>query len=184
MTQENDYSKDAKHPVGSGDTPVKYPVGSGDTPVKHPVGINDIKGVVAYYYALDPSELTTKTNRMKIVEPRQIAMYLSRALCSASYKKIALSFGINDHTTVIHAVRKINRLSITDIKIRADIGILTEIIIERSANPEPEQPPQKPKAPTVEQQLIKLQASIKKLDTHILNQAKQLDRIQKTIDSW
>ncbi len=76
-------------------------------PENEPVTIDRIKSVVSEYFNLDPAELSSKKRDQKIVFPRQIAMYLIRKYTDASLPLIGDSFGGRDHTTVMHAVSKI-----------------------------------------------------------------------------
>jgi len=63
---------------------------------------------VARYYDLRPEEFTSKKRNRDIAYPRQIAMYLCRNLTDLSLPKIGEAFGGRDHTTVLHAIDKIN----------------------------------------------------------------------------
>lgn len=76
-------------------------------PENEPVTMDRIKSVVAEYFNLDPAELSSKKRDQKIVFPRQIAMYLIRKYTDASLPQIGDYFGGRDHTTVMHAVSKI-----------------------------------------------------------------------------
>lgn len=76
-------------------------------PENEPVTMDRIKSVVAEYFNLDPAELSSKKRDQKIVFPRQIAMYLIRKYTDASFPQIGDYFGGRDHTTVMHAVTKI-----------------------------------------------------------------------------
>ncbi len=73
---------------------------------------NRIKNFVSYQYGVSIEELESKKRPKNIAYPRQIAMYLCRDLTDLSLPKIGADFGGRDHTTVIHAVEKIE----TDIK--------------------------------------------------------------------
>ena len=61
----------------------------------------------------DP-ELTVRTNRRAYVLPRQIAMYIARQLTGASLLEIGREFGHRHHTTVLHCIRKIEKLRCSD----------------------------------------------------------------------
>lgn len=76
-------------------------------PGNEPVTIDRIKEVVANYFNIDMKELSNKKRDQKIVFPRQIAMYLSRKLTDASFPQIGDAFGGRDHSTVMHAISKI-----------------------------------------------------------------------------
>ena len=76
-------------------------------PVHQPVTIEGIMEIVANYYAIKVSELKSKRRTRNITFPRQIAMYLARDLTDSSLPEIGQAFGGRDHSTVIHAVEKI-----------------------------------------------------------------------------
>ncbi len=72
-----------------------------------PININSIQKLVSKYYNIKESSLKGKKRIKSIVLPRQIAMFLSRELTNLSFPEIGGKFGGKDHTTVIHAWRKI-----------------------------------------------------------------------------
>jgi chromosomal replication initiator protein len=74
------------------------------------VSIKRIQDMVAERFALTLEELCGEKRSQNIVYPRQVAMYLSRELTDSSLPKIGREFGGRDHTTVIHATTKIQRL--------------------------------------------------------------------------
>ncbi len=92
------------------------------------VSILKIQEDVAKYYHLQIKELKGKKRVKNIVVPRQIAMYLSRELTDNSLPKIGAEFGGKDHTTVIHAHEKIQRLMKQDLTIQNEIAEIKEII--------------------------------------------------------
>ena len=65
---------------------------------------------------------------MKLARPRQIAMYLSKQLTSRSLPEIGRKFGGRDHTTVIHAVRKIEQLREEDPALDEDVDLLRRML--------------------------------------------------------
>jgi len=71
------------------------------------VTIEIVQKSVADHYSLKVSELKSKNNSKSVAMPRQIAMYLCKALTSASLPEIGKSFGGKHHSTVIHSIRKI-----------------------------------------------------------------------------
>lgn len=74
------------------------------------VRVLDIPGIqtaVCEYFSITKKDLLGKRRDQKVVRPRQIAMFLCKELTGASYPEIGGEFGGKDHTTVIHAVRKI-----------------------------------------------------------------------------
>lgn len=74
------------------------------------ISISQIQSEVCRYYRLTKAELVGSKRSRPVVLPRQIAMYLSRELTDASLPKIGNEFGRRDHTTVLHATTKIERL--------------------------------------------------------------------------
>ncbi len=88
---------------------------------KRTITIEVIQHAVCKYYHLSLQDLKGKKRVRSIVVPRQIAMYLSREMTSASLPKIGQEFGGKDHTTVIHAHEKISTL------IKKDAGFKKEI---------------------------------------------------------
>jgi len=72
-----------------------------------PVLVEDIQKVVCDHFGIRISDIKSKRRSKALVLPRQIAMYLSRNLCKVSLADIGEKFGGKDHSTVIHAVNKI-----------------------------------------------------------------------------
>ena len=85
------------------------------------VRIEDIQRIVARHYNVSRSDLLSSRRTANVVRPRQIAMYLAKTLTLRSLPEIGRRFGGRDHTTVLHAVRKIESL------IGADNALATEI---------------------------------------------------------
>jgi chromosomal replication initiator protein len=75
------------------------------------VTIEEIKKKVAEHYGLKVQDLESPNRSRSIVRPRQIAMFLARLLTPRSYPEIGRRFGNRDHTTVMHAVETITRLT-------------------------------------------------------------------------
>ena len=74
------------------------------------VTIEQIQKFVADYYQMKPTEIRSRNNSKSIAMPRQIAMYLCKALTHASLPEIGRSFGGKHHSTVIHSIKKIEGL--------------------------------------------------------------------------
>lgn len=74
------------------------------------ITIEKIIGYIGKYYSLQYDDLIGKKRPKNIALPRQIAMYLCRKMTDSSLPKIGLSFGGRDHTTVIHAYEKIEKM--------------------------------------------------------------------------
>ena len=85
------------------------------------VSIDNIQRVVAEYYKIKISDLHSKRRSRSVARPRQVAMYLSKDLTNHSLPEIGESFGGRDHTTVLHACRKIKELISSDADINEDV---------------------------------------------------------------
>ncbi len=88
------------------------------------ITINNIQKRVAEYYNIRVSDLLSKKRNRTYVRPRQIAMSLAKELTNMSLPEIGDAFGGRDHTTVIHACRKVEELLQTDTKIVEDYNNL------------------------------------------------------------
>ena len=80
------------------------------------------------YYNLELSDMSSSRRSINIARPRQIAMFLCKSLTSHSYPEIGRSFGGKDHTTVIHAFKKIETLLKEDKRLKKQISVLKESI--------------------------------------------------------
>lgn len=85
------------------------------------VSIDNIQRVVAEYYKIKLSDLHSKRRSRSVARPRQVAMYLAKDLTNHSLPEIGESFGGRDHTTVLHACRKIKELLEEDADIAEDV---------------------------------------------------------------
>jgi chromosomal replication initiator protein len=94
------------------------------------VRIEDIQRVVSRHYNVTRQELVSDRRTRVIVKPRQIAMYLAKTMTPRSFPEIGRRFGGRDHTTVLHAVRKIEDLINSDTKLGHEIELLKRLIIE------------------------------------------------------
>jgi chromosomal replication initiator protein len=88
------------------------------------VRIEEIQRIVARHYNVSRSDLLSSRRTANVVRPRQIAMYLAKTLTLRSLPEIGRRFGGRDHTTVLHAVRKIEALIGTDTALAAEIETL------------------------------------------------------------
>ncbi len=88
------------------------------------VTIENIQKTVAEYYNIRLADLSAKTRSRSIARPRQVAMALAKELTTRSLPEIGRSFGGRDHTTVLHAVRKVAELRESDTGIREDYSNL------------------------------------------------------------
>jgi chromosomal replication initiator protein len=92
------------------------------------VNINNIQKTVAEYYKMRVADLHSKRRSRQVARPRQIAMTLAKELTAHSLPEIGDAFGGRDHTTVLHACRKINELVGSDVRIKEDYDNLMKIL--------------------------------------------------------
>jgi chromosomal replication initiator protein len=88
------------------------------------VKIEDIQRVVARQYNVSRADLLSSRRTANVVRPRQVAMYLAKTLTLRSLPEIGRRFGGRDHTTVLHAVRKIEGLVGNDTMLADEIEVL------------------------------------------------------------
>ena len=89
------------------------------------ITIENIQKTVADFYQLRVADLLSKRRTRSIARPRQMAMFLAKSLTEHSLPEIGNAFGGRDHTTVLHACRKIESLCETDGRLREDRARLT-----------------------------------------------------------
>ena len=94
------------------------------------VRIEDIQRVVSRHYNVSKADLLSARRTRTIVRPRQIAMYLAKVLTPRSLPEIGRRFGGRDHTTVLHAVRKIEGMIEGDKALADEIELLKRMIDE------------------------------------------------------
>jgi chromosomal replication initiator protein len=92
------------------------------------ISIGQIQTEVCRYYRLTKAELVGSKRSQSVVLPRQVAMYLARELTDGSLAKIGAEFGGRDHTTVLHATTKIEKLLNETIELYNQIQELTNRI--------------------------------------------------------
>jgi chromosomal replication initiator protein len=94
------------------------------------VKIEDIQRLVANHYNVSKADILSSRRTASVVRPRQVAMYLSKALTLRSLPEIGRRFGGRDHTTVLHAVRKIETLTGDDTALAGEIDLLKRMLQE------------------------------------------------------
>jgi hypothetical protein len=94
--------------------------------------IDSIQRIVSRHYNVSRSDILSARRMAPIIWPRQMAMYLAKTLTLRSLPEIGRKFGGRDHTTVLHAVRKITALVQTDPKIAAEVASLKGLMEETS----------------------------------------------------
>lgn len=92
------------------------------------VTIDNIQRVVADYYKLKMSDMLSKRRSRSVARPRQLAMSIAKDLTSYSLPEIGESFGGRDHTTVLHACRKVKELESVDREVQRDLKQLYRIL--------------------------------------------------------
>lgn len=95
----------------------------GDPPKR--LSIETIQRVVSEHYKIRLNDLKSKRRQRALTLPRQVAMYLAREIIQASFPEIGERFGGKDHTTVMHAVRKIETDRQTDLDLKAHLDALS-----------------------------------------------------------
>lgn len=88
------------------------------------ITIEEIQKAVVEHYGLKLSDMTSARRQRAVARPRQVAMYLAKLLTPRSLPEIGRRFGGRDHTTVMHAVRQIERLIVEDPQIADDVAAL------------------------------------------------------------
>jgi chromosomal replication initiator protein len=96
------------------------------------VRIEDIQRIVARHYNVSKTELLSNRRTRTIVKPRQVAMYLAKVMTPRSLPEIGRRFGGRDHTTVLHAVRKIEGLSGSDTTMAQELELLKRLISDQA----------------------------------------------------
>lgn len=94
------------------------------------VKIEDIQKLVATRYNVSRADILSERRTAAVVKPRQIAMYLSKALTPRSLPEIGRRFGGRDHTTVLHAVRKIEKAITEDRSLHDEVDLLKRMLQE------------------------------------------------------
>lgn len=92
------------------------------------ITIDEIQKKVAEHFNIRVSDMHSARRARQVARPRQIAMYLAKQLTPRSLPEIGRKFGGRDHTTVIHAVRKIEELSAYDVTFKEDVELLRRLL--------------------------------------------------------
>lgn len=97
-----------------------------------PISITTIQREVCRYFSISHAELVGSKRSQSIVYPRQVAMYLARELTDMSLPKIGDEFGGRDHTTVMHATAKIQKLMNDQREVYNQVQALTNAVKQKS----------------------------------------------------
>lgn len=93
------------------------------------ISTEQIQKKVAVYFGLKTSDLKSAKRHKALVLARQVAMYLTRLLTSHSYPDIGQQFGGKDHSTIIHAIKKIEKQMVDDMQLRSTIEELKKSLV-------------------------------------------------------
>lgn len=91
--------------------------------------IPPIAKFVARHYGVDYADMLGPRRTANLVRPRQIAMYLAKTICKKSLPYTGRRFGGRDHTTVLHAIRKVERMMADDVAFAAEVNALKTAIL-------------------------------------------------------
>lgn len=94
------------------------------------ITIDTVKKAVSKYYGVTIKDIDSAKRTKNLTYPRQVAMYLSKEMTENSLPKIGQAFGGKDHTTVLHACKKITEQLKTDDELKSEVEELTQIINE------------------------------------------------------
>ncbi len=94
------------------------------------VKIEDIQKLVATHYSVSRADILSSRRTATVVKPRQVAMFLAKQLTLRSLPEIGRRFGGRDHTTVLHAVRKIEGLCASNPSLREELELLKRMLQE------------------------------------------------------
>jgi hypothetical protein len=98
---------------------------SSDRPADFKPSVHAITRAVCRHYSMTKIGLLSQRRAREVVRPRQVAMYLATQLTGSSLTTLGRCFGGRDHTTLIHATRRIEQLLLTDKQMVADIAAIT-----------------------------------------------------------
>jgi chromosomal replication initiator protein len=92
------------------------------------VTIEEIQKKVAQHFNIRLADMHSARRARAVARPRQVAMYLAKQLTTRSLPEIGRKFGGRDHTTVMHAVKRIEELRQTDATLAEDIDLLRRML--------------------------------------------------------
>ncbi len=95
------------------------------------ITVDKIQNVVSNYFNISLSEMLSQRRSRPLARPRQIAMYLAKKMTTRSLPEIGRRFANRDHTTVIHAVKTITRLSEQDDEMKKSISQIKNLLLEQ-----------------------------------------------------
>ena len=93
------------------------------------ISIDRIQNITSNFFSINLQEMLSQRRSRPLARPRQIAMYLAKKLTTRSLPEIGRKFANRDHTTVIHAVKTIEKLSQNNEEMRKNIEELKSLIL-------------------------------------------------------
>ena len=93
------------------------------------ISIDKIQNVTSNFFSISLSDMLSPRRSRPLARPRQVAMYMAKKLTTRSLPEIGRKFANRDHTTVIHAVKTIEKLSENNDEMRKNIEELTSLIL-------------------------------------------------------
>ena len=103
-------------------------IDEGDAPKSSTPSIQDIMDAISHYYDLKLTDLLSRRRHKSVAMPRQLGMWLARRYTRYSLEEIGSYFGGRDHTTVMHAVRKVDELREHDSSFKEDVELLRRML--------------------------------------------------------
>jgi len=95
------------------------------------ITVDKIQNIVSNYFNIGLADMLSQRRSRPLARPRQIAMYLAKKMTSRSLPEIGRRFANRDHTTVIHAVKTITRLSEQDDEMKKNISQIKSLLLEQ-----------------------------------------------------
>jgi chromosomal replication initiator protein len=93
------------------------------------IGIKEIQSVTARYFDISTSDIVSNKRNKPYAYPRQLAMYLSRKYTNLSFQEIGYRFGKRDHSTVIYALKKINKIKKLKKEVKVDLNNIETLLV-------------------------------------------------------
>jgi chromosomal replication initiator protein len=94
------------------------------------ITVDKIQNTVANFFNIPLAEMLSQRRSRPLARPRQIAMYIAKKMTTRSLPEIGRRFANRDHTTVIHAVKTITRLSEKDDEMKTNIEQIRSLLLE------------------------------------------------------
>jgi chromosomal replication initiator protein len=95
------------------------------------ITVDKIQNVVSNYFNIPLSDMLSQRRSRPLARPRQIAMFLAKKMTTRSLPEIGRRFANRDHTTVIHAVKTIVRLSEQDDEMKKNVNQIKSLLLEQ-----------------------------------------------------